>query len=64
MQSPGTHLKRVSHVEISWTLASVTFYAMGNYVTMLYDHFHVSSRAELLAYFIRRKPLPRPETVS
>jgi DNA-binding CsgD family transcriptional regulator len=33
-----------------------------DYVTMLYDHFNVSSRAELLAYFIRRKPLPRLET--
>jgi DNA-binding CsgD family transcriptional regulator len=29
-----------------------------DYVTMLYDHFHVSSRAELLAYFIRRRPVP------
>jgi hypothetical protein len=30
---------------------------------MLYEHFRVSSRAELLAYFIRRKPLPRLETL-
>lgn len=30
-----------------------------DYVTMLYEHFHVSSRAELLAYFIRREPAPR-----
>ena len=29
------------------------------YVTMLYEHFHVSSRAELLAYFVRRAPIPR-----
>lgn len=29
-----------------------------DYVTMLYEHFHVSSRAELLAYFIRRRPVP------
>lgn len=29
-----------------------------DYVTTLYDHFHVCSRAELLAYFIRRRPLP------
>ena len=28
-----------------------------DYVTRLYDHFHVSSRAELLAYFIRRRPV-------
>jgi DNA-binding CsgD family transcriptional regulator len=27
-----------------------------DYVTMLYEHFQASSRAELLAYFIRRKP--------
>jgi len=26
---------------------------------MLYEHFQVSSRAELLAYFIRRTPAPR-----
>jgi DNA-binding CsgD family transcriptional regulator len=32
-----------------------------DYVTMLYEHFHVSSRAELLAYFIRRKPAVRPQ---
>jgi DNA-binding CsgD family transcriptional regulator len=31
-----------------------------DYVAMLYQHFQVSSRAELLAYFIRRKPVPRP----
>lgn len=31
-----------------------------DYVTMLYKHFAVSSRAELLAYFIRRSPQPRP----
>lgn len=30
-----------------------------DYVTTLYDHFRVSSRAELLAYFIRRTPTPR-----
>ena len=28
-------------------------------VTMLYEHFHVSSRAELLGYFIRRRPVHR-----
>jgi DNA-binding CsgD family transcriptional regulator len=32
-----------------------------DYVTALYDHFRVSSRAELLAYFIRRQPQPRPD---
>lgn len=30
-----------------------------DYVTMLYQHFRVCSRAELLAYFIRRHPQPR-----
>ena len=30
-----------------------------DYVTTLYEHFRVSSRAELLAYFIRRQPQPR-----
>lgn len=30
-----------------------------DYVTMLYEHFQVSSRAELLAYFIRRTPITR-----
>jgi DNA-binding CsgD family transcriptional regulator len=33
-----------------------------DYVTALYQHFHVSSRAELLAYFIRRQPIPRDGT--
>jgi DNA-binding CsgD family transcriptional regulator len=31
-----------------------------DYVAMLYQHFQVSSRAELLAYFIRRRPVARP----
>jgi DNA-binding NarL/FixJ family response regulator len=30
-----------------------------DYVTRLYEHFQVTSRAELLAYFIRRTPAPR-----
>ncbi len=30
-----------------------------DYVSMLYEHFQVSSRAELLAYFIRRTPAVR-----
>jgi len=30
-----------------------------DYVTTLYEHFRVCSRSELLAYFIRRQPLPR-----
>lgn len=30
-----------------------------DYVTALYEHFQVSSRAELLAYFIRRQPILR-----
>lgn len=29
------------------------------YIAKLYEHFHVSSRAELLAYFIHRTPTPR-----
>jgi DNA-binding CsgD family transcriptional regulator len=33
-----------------------------DYVTRLYEHFRVCSRAELLAYFIRRRPVPRTET--
>jgi DNA-binding CsgD family transcriptional regulator len=33
-----------------------------DYVTALYQHFRVSSRAELLAYFIRRQPIPREGT--
>ena len=32
-----------------------------DYVTTLYRHFRVCSRAELLAYFIRRRPAPRCE---
>ena len=32
-----------------------------DYVTTLYAHFRVCSRAELLAYFIRRRPAPRRE---
>ena len=32
-----------------------------DYVTMLYKHFDVCSRAELLAYFVRRAPRIRPE---
>src|SRR5690349_11449849 len=32
-----------------------------DYITRLYEHFHVSSRAELLAYFIRRRPLARQQ---
>jgi DNA-binding CsgD family transcriptional regulator len=31
-----------------------------DYVVRLYEHFRVCSRAELLAYFIRRKPVARP----
>lgn len=34
-----------------------------DYVSRLYEHFHVSSRAELLAYFVRRRPLARKQTV-
>ncbi len=30
-----------------------------HYVERLYEHFRVSSRAELLAYFVRRTPVPR-----
>jgi DNA-binding CsgD family transcriptional regulator len=34
-----------------------------DYVTMLYEHFDVSSRAELLAYFIRRTPAARRPSI-
>jgi DNA-binding CsgD family transcriptional regulator len=34
-----------------------------DYVGMLYKHFQVSSRGELLAYFIRRTPAPRRRRV-
>ena len=30
-----------------------------DYVTTLYEHFRVNSRAELLAYFVGRRPAPR-----
>jgi DNA-binding CsgD family transcriptional regulator len=32
-----------------------------DYVMRLYQHFEVSSRAELLAYFVRRTPVPRSQ---
>jgi DNA-binding CsgD family transcriptional regulator len=32
-----------------------------DYVTTLYEHFRVTSRAELLAYFIRRNPVAREQ---
>jgi hypothetical protein len=35
-----------------------------DYVAMLYQHFQVSSRAELLAYFIRRRPVARPRELN
>ena len=35
-----------------------------DYVTALYEHFRVSSRAELLAYFIRRQPEARVSSVN
>jgi DNA-binding CsgD family transcriptional regulator len=34
-----------------------------DYVTMLYKHFEVSSRAELLAYFVRREPILRTKRI-
>ena len=34
------------------------------YVGMLYNHFQVSSRGELLAYFIRREPIRREQSKS
>jgi len=34
------------------------------YVTALYKHFNVSSRAELLAYFIRRSPVRRARSLN
>ena len=38
---------------------SLSVKTVHDYVTMLYEHFDVSSRAELLAYFIRREPMVR-----
>jgi DNA-binding CsgD family transcriptional regulator len=38
---------------------SLSVRTVHDYVTMLYEHFEVSSRAELLAYFIRREPVAR-----
>lgn len=35
-----------------------------DYVTRLYEHFRVSSRAELLAYFIHRRPVPREASLA
>jgi DNA-binding CsgD family transcriptional regulator len=35
-----------------------------DYVTALYQHFQVNSRAELLAYFIRRQPIAREPSQS
>ena len=35
-----------------------------DYVAMLYQHFHVSSRAELLAYFVHRRPALRPQALA
>jgi DNA-binding CsgD family transcriptional regulator len=35
-----------------------------DYVTMLYQHFQASSRAELLAYFIRRTPVSRESLIT
>jgi DNA-binding CsgD family transcriptional regulator len=32
------------------------------YVGLLYKHFRVSSRAELLSYFVRRVPIPRDDS--
>jgi DNA-binding CsgD family transcriptional regulator len=46
-------------VATSLNLSSRTVH---DYVTRLYEHFHVSSRAELLAYFISRTPMPRAST--
>jgi DNA-binding NarL/FixJ family response regulator len=34
-------------------------FTVHRFVTKLYEHFQVSSRAELLAYFVRRAPIPR-----
>jgi DNA-binding CsgD family transcriptional regulator len=43
------------------TLATRTVH---DYVAMLYEHFQVSSRAELLAYFIRRRPQARSQELA
>lgn len=51
-------LEGKSEKEVARTL-SLGGRTVHEYVTMLYEHFRVSSRAELLAYFIRREPVER-----
>jgi DNA-binding CsgD family transcriptional regulator len=51
-------LEGQSEKEAASTL-SLSARTVHDYVTMLYNHFQVSSRAELLAYFIRRQPVRR-----
>ena len=51
-------LEGLSEKQVASTLG-LGMRTVHDYVTRLYQHFHVSSRAELLAYFIRRTPVQR-----
>ncbi|HEX4415247.1 MAG TPA: LuxR C-terminal-related transcriptional regulator [Lacipirellulaceae bacterium] len=53
-------LEGLSEKEVAQTLG-LSASTVHEYVVMLYKHFRVSSRAQLLAYFIRRTPAPRTE---
>jgi DNA-binding CsgD family transcriptional regulator len=47
-----------SEKEVSQRL-ELSAHTVHHYIERLYEHFRVSSRAELLAYFVRRTPVPR-----
>jgi DNA-binding CsgD family transcriptional regulator len=47
-----------SEKEVSQRL-DLSTHTVHHYIEKLYEHFRVSSRAELLAYFVRRTPVPR-----
>lgn len=51
-------LKGLSEKQIAGNL-DLSVKTVHEYVGMLYKHFHVSSRGELMAYFIRREPVRR-----
>ncbi len=53
----GLNERQVAH-ELDLSIKTVH-----EYLGMLYKHFQVSSRAELLAYFIRRQPVPRRQRI-
>ena len=51
-------LQGLSEKQVAGEL-DLSFKTAHEYVGILYKHFHVSSRGELMAYFIRREPMPR-----